>query len=195
MSNDLTDVRHQRSQNEFPELQLEDGEYVELAYSRAPVCLFLIWLGAGFGIALILAIFLLILLKEPSLDSMGRNFMHIILMSVLASIIIFALVETIVFRSNKLYITNRRVIQYIMKSPVSTSENFIDLFSVEDVSFRQDSLLQKIFNFGAIRLATVGDETTYTFSQAPNPKDQILHITHLIREAKATRDSCLPERR
>lgn len=71
-----------------------------------------------------------------------------------------------------------------MNSPISNSVNVIDLSSVEDASFRQDSLLEKIFSYGTLRLATVGDETTYTFKYAKVNGDELSAIIKLISEAK-----------
>lgn len=186
MDQNLTNIRHARSVKDFPGLKLEDGEYVEFAYTRAKICLFLIWLSVGFSLIVVL-LSLLFFINSQAIDEMGYNFVSVIFFALFATIIISGLIATMIFRNNKLYITNRRVIQYVMKSPVVTSRNFIDLFSIEDVSFRQNSILQQIFNFGTIRLATVGEETTYTFPQAVDPGDDIGTITRLIRDAKASR--------
>jgi hypothetical protein len=85
------------------------------------------------------------------------------LAALLAAAIIIGLISLTVHRGNKLFITNRRVIQMVMTSPVVNSVNIIDLSSVEDASFRQENLLQSLFHYGTLRLSTVGDETTYTF--------------------------------
>ena len=74
--------------------------------------------------------------------------------------------------------------QFVMLSPVSTSINIIDLFSIEDASFRQDSLPQKLFHYGTLRLATVGDETTYTFPYSDILPEQLRAVTELISKAK-----------
>lgn len=186
-ADDLNQVRHERSKRDFPNLKLEDDEYVELAYSRAPICLFLIWLAAGGSLILVLGIFLLAIVSQPHFTSLNSQFVFLILFALIATIFLVALIATSIFRHNKIYITNRRVIQFIMKTPVATSSNFIDLFSIEDVSFHQNTILQKLFGYGTIRLATVGNETTYTFTQALDPKDDINLITRLIRDAKDTR--------
>ena len=72
----------------------------------------------------------------------------------------------------------------IMKSPVATSINVIDLASVEDASFHQNGLMQRIFHYGTFRLATVGDETTYTFTYSDVTPDQIKGVSELVTEAK-----------
>ena len=71
-----------------------------------------------------------------------------------------------------------------MNSLVSSSINAIDLPSVEDVSFRQDGILQKIFHYGTLRLATVGDETTYTFKYSDISPDDLKAVSKLITDAK-----------
>ena len=71
-----------------------------------------------------------------------------------------------------------------MDSLVSTSINIIDLVSIEDASFRQESLLQKMFHFGILRLSTVGDETTYTFKYSDIKPEELKAVTDLISQAK-----------
>ena len=71
-----------------------------------------------------------------------------------------------------------------MDSLVSDSINVIDLASVEDASFRQDSLMQKVFHYGTFRLATVGDETTYTFKYSDVSAEELKAVSKLISEAK-----------
>ena len=42
MDENLAKIRHERSKKDFPGLSLEDGEYVEFAFSRAKICLMMI---------------------------------------------------------------------------------------------------------------------------------------------------------
>ena len=110
--------------------------------------------------------------------------MYIILFSLLAAVALIFLLALKIYYGNKLFVTNRKVIQFIMISPISTSINIIDLFSIEDASFRQDSLIQKLFHFGTLRLATVGDETTYTFTYSDIKPEELKAVTDLISAAK-----------
>lgn len=59
MKMDLADLRHARSRKDFPELTLENDEYVELAVSRSKVGLVLIWGGVIIGILAITIVVLL----------------------------------------------------------------------------------------------------------------------------------------
>ena len=185
MDNNLAKIRHDRSQKDFPFLTLEEDEYVEFAFKRARICLLMIMGCTALGLILILLMFLFTLMGQASLDEMGKNFLFIILSALLVSAVLISLVALMIYRGNRLFVTNLHLIQMIMNSPVSTSINIIDLSSVEDASFRQDGILQKMFNYGTLRLATVGDETTYTFKYSDiSPKD-LKSITELITDAKS----------
>lgn len=186
MDESLVKIRHDRSVKDFPGLRLEDDEYVEFYFRRAKVCLWAIWGGTFFGLVFILLAFLLVLLGQSRLDEMGVNFMYIILFALLAAALLIGIISLKVYKGNKLFITNRRVIQFVMDSLVSTSINIIDLVSIEDASFRQESLLQKMFHFGILRLSTVGDETTYTFKYSDIKPEELKAVTDLISQAKKT---------
>lgn len=184
MDESLAKIRHERSVKDFPGLRLEDDEYVEFAFSRAKICLLMIFVGTGFGLALILLAFLLVLMGQSMIDEMGQNFLFIILAALVSAALIICIIATRIYNGNKLFITNKRAIQMVMDSIVSKSVNIIDLVSIEDASFRQDSLLQNIFHYGTLRLSTVGDETTYTFKYSDITGEQLKAVTDLISAAK-----------
>lgn len=184
MDENLAKIRHERSKKDFPGLRLEEGEYVEFFFKRTKVVLGLIC-GATFaGLVVILLAFLLVLLNQDSIDEMGRNFLFFILFALLAAALIISMIAIRVYNGNRLYITNKHVMQMVMDSLVSTSINIIDLESVEDASFRQTSIWQKLFHYGTFRLSTVGDETTYTFPYSDISPTELKKVTELITEAK-----------
>ena len=184
MDTNLAKIRHERSLKDFPGLKLEDGEYVEFAFIRARVCLGMIFGGLAIGMIVILLAFLLALMKQSVLDEMGRRFLFIILFALLSAAFLAGVITLRIYRGNKLFITNKHAMQFVMNSLVSSSVNIIDLSSVEDASFRQDSLLQKLFHYGTFRLSTVGDETTYTFKYSDISPNDLRAVTRLISEAK-----------
>ncbi len=184
MDESLVKVRHERSVKDFPGVRLDDDEYVEFAFSRAKVCLFGILGSVVVGLIVILLAFLFVLMQQSRLDEMGRHFMFIILFALLAAAVLIGLVALRIYNGNKLIITNKHAIQFVMNTLVSTSVNIIDLGSVEDASFRQDKILQKMFHYGTLRLATVGDETTYTFKYSDIAPTDLKALTELISNAK-----------
>lgn len=188
MDESLANIRHERSKKDFPALKLEDGEYVEFAFSRAKICYLLIW-GCVAGVAvLITALFMFLFMTQPEVNTMGNNFMAFLVITIIAFAFIAGLIATKVFSCNKLFITNRRAIQFTMVSPVVTSKNVIDLSSIEDASFRQTGIIQKILKIGTLRLSTIGDETTYTLQYVDViGGDELNSITKLIRSNKNTK--------
>ncbi len=184
MDESLAKVRHERSKKDFPGLRLEDGEYVEFALRRAGICLRMILLATGVGLIIVLLAFLLVLMGQSLVDDMGRNFLFIVLAALLAAALIIGAIAIMIHRGNKLFITNKHVIQMTMTSPVMNSVNIIDLGSVEDASFRQENILQSLFGYGTLRLSTVGDETTYTFKYSDISGEELNAITKLISDAK-----------
>lgn len=184
MDENLAKIRHERSKKDFPMLTLEDDEYVEYAFKRASVCLMLIMAGTGIGVIIILLGFLLVLLGQSMIDEMGKKFLFIMLFALFASVIVIRIVALKTYRGNRLFITNQRVIQLLMTSLVSSSVNAIDLTGVEDVSFHQDGIMPRIFHYGTLRLATVGDETTYTFKYSDITPEDMKAISKMITDAK-----------
>lgn len=184
MDENLIRIRHERSKKDFPFLTLEDDEYVEFAFTRAKICYMMIIAMVAGGLILLLFLFLMVLLGQSSLDTMGRNFMYMILLTLVVAALLTGVVATMVFRGNRLYITNKHAIQLIMKSPVVRSVNIIDLSSIEDASFHQNGILQTMFHYGTFRLSTVGDETTYTFPFSDIAPSELKAVSKLISAAK-----------
>lgn len=184
MDKPLAKIRHERSKKDFPGLRLEDDEYVEFAFKRAKICIMMIWGCVFIGLIVVLLSFLLTLIWQPGMDEMGSSFMFIILSALIAVILISGAIASMIYHGNKLFITNKHAIQMIMTSPTSNSINIIDLSSVEDASFSQSGLMEKFFNYGTLRLSTIGDETTYTFKYSDIRGEDLRTITELISDAK-----------
>ncbi len=184
MDENLARIRHERSKRDFPNVDFRDDEYVEYAFSRAAVCLRGIIAAILGGLIAVLVAFLVVLMGQEKLDDIGKRFLFIILASLLVTVIIAGIVTLKIHRGNRLFVTNKRVIQLVMNTLVSSSVNVIDLSSIEDASFRQDTILQRIFHYGTLRLATIGDETTYTFKYSDITSEDLKGVSKLISVAK-----------
>jgi hypothetical protein len=184
MDENLAKIRHDRSEKDFPFLKLEDDEWVEFAFARAKICYILIFGAIASGLVIMLFAFLMVLIGQPSIDASGRNFMYMLLVILFVMGVACGAVATMVFRGNRMFITNKHVVQLVMKAPFAKSVNIIDLPSVEDASFRQMGFLQTFFHYGTLRLSTVGDETTYTFPYADISPADLKAISKLITTAK-----------
>ncbi|MBR3169578.1 hypothetical protein IKF23_04055 [Candidatus Saccharibacteria bacterium] len=188
MDEGLVKIRHERSVKDFPFLKLEDNEYVEFAFKRARIWLNLILGGLAAGLILILLAFLLVLMGQDTIDTTGVNFLYIILGSLLAAVLLAGLFTVIVYRGNKLFVTNKHVIQMIMLSPMANSLSMIDLSSIEDTSFSQSGIIQKVLGYGTFRLSTIGEETTYTFKKSDITPEELRAVSKLVTKAKASDD-------
>ena len=176
MDENLVKIRHARSEKDFPFLKLEDDEYVEFAFKRAKICFMLICGGVGAGLALVM--------NQAQLDAMGRNFIFILLTVLVVVALLVGWFTVMIFRGNKMFLTNKHAIQMIMKSPFSNSTNIIDLTGIEDASFSQNGILQHFFGYGTLRLSTVGDETTYTFPYSDITAAELKAVSKLISSKK-----------
>lgn len=188
MKKELIKLHHARSAKDFPELRLEENEFVELAITRSRLGVVLMWGAAAFGY---LALFIALLFLEYNVDEaavafngFAKSYLYIIILILFIVITITALVGTKVYKSNRLYVTNKRLIHHQANSLFSKSVNVIELLSIEDVSFKQENIADHFFKLGTIRMSTIGDETTYIFKYVNTPKDELDIITHLVHMEK-----------
>lgn len=188
VKDDLKKMRHERSKLDYPGLKLEQNEYVELAIRRTKFGMWLIWALVAAGFVAVTCVIILLAVTGGS-DAIGINdaaqhYLYILLFGLYAVILLSGAIGSYVYNGNYMYITNRRIFQTSMTHLLSRSTNVIDLISIEDVSFMQKGILPHLFRYGTIRMATVGDETTYTFKYIDKPNDEMDTITHLVHKAK-----------
>ena len=175
------------------DIKLEAGEKVELLIRRSPLGYFVIWGGVIFSLLLLALLIVLIPNFAAGLDGgmlfefnqSAVGYLYLIMFVFFVLIGIGGIIATFVYKNNFLYVTNKRLIHVSTTSLFSSSTNVIDLKSIEDASFSQTGILQHVFRFGTIRMATVGDETTYTFKYVDTPTDELSQITHLIHKEKS----------
>ena len=106
----------------------------------------------------------------------------LLLLAVLA--LIGGYVGTYVYRENTFFLTNESVIQNVQTSLFSKRLQTVSLGNVEDASYTQNGILPHILNYGMIRLSTQGDETTYRFSYASEPENQIGLLNNAVEAFK-----------
>lgn len=99
-------------------------------------------------------------------------------------VVMGAMVATYVYNANQFFLTNESVIQEIQTSLFSRREQTVSLANIEDASFHQGGVIASIFNYATLRLSTEGDETTYRFSYASNPKKQIAILNNAVEAFK-----------
>lgn len=186
ISQELQD-KHDKSVKQYPQLNLSEGEYVIVSVKRHPIGL-VVPMTATITIIFLLTI---ALIAQPLVlaDPMTNEVPYLVELTtiILCLIIIIGIggyIAVWVYLRNTFYMTNESVIQEIQESLFSRREQTVSLGSIEDASFRQNGIIQTIFNYGTIRLSTEGEETTYRFHYVSNPKEQIAKLNNAIESFK-----------
>ena len=179
--------KHEKSVQQYPNLNLSEGEYVILDIKRHPI---------GMLIPAIVSIFLVVIIMTfvmfyPSItrDSILPIMPSVtdifgVAMLLIGLVVLGGAVALWIYIQNQFFMTNESVIQEIQESLFSRREQTVSLGSIEDASFRQSGIIQTIFNYGTIRLSTEGEETTYRFHFVANPREQIAIINNAIEDFK-----------
>jgi hypothetical protein len=182
--------KHEDSKRHYPKLNLSEGEYVISAVKRTPIGLMSIWVISAI---VIIAIFVitgfLAANARSSASTIGGTAttpLLLVIPALLISLLIFlfAFVATTVYNANKFFLTNESIIQHIQTSLFNLREQTISLESIEDVSYSQDGIMPHMFNYGSIRLSTVGDEDTYRFHYTSDPQNQIAILNNAVEAFK-----------
>lgn len=186
---DEAQQRYETSKKAYPGLNLSEGEYVISAVRRHPIGLFSIWavVAAAF-LATFVAIPMLVMQMAPdftdTLNDQAKANGTLFIGALVVLYILGGVVATVIYRGNKFFLTNESVIQNIQHHLLSQKEQTISLTNIEDASYRQNGLIQTIFNYGSLRLSTEGDETTYRFSFVANPKHQVDLLNNAVEAFK-----------
>lgn len=186
-------ARHEESLRKYPRVHLSKGEYVVMEVTRHPIGLLSIWLSMGL---LILAALVLIPVYAANragiasaltfpVDKMpSDSAVSLLLLALAALFVLGAFVATYVYNSNLFYLTNESIIQYIQSSIFSTKEQQINLVNIDDVSYRQQGILQQVLNYGTVRVSTEGDERNpYVFYFVARPQLVVRTINDSMEEA------------
>ncbi len=195
MKTELSKVQHARSAKDFPEIDLEQDEYVVLHIKRSRIGIVFIW---GIVAALVIALSLVLIFFAGnngglqnsvfSLNASSLHYLRVAIFGLYLLIFFGGFVGQSIYDANHIYVTNRRIIQKSRSSIFANSTNIIELRRIEDVSFRQNSLIDHLCHFGTLRMSTIGDETTYTLRYVDTPHDEVKTISHLVYECKKTSD-------
>jgi hypothetical protein len=183
-----TQKRHERSVRLYPSLNLSENEYIISALRRHPIGLIIPLTLGVFLIAIALTVLgnypaiVSALSIQGQLSSTAVIAVPVLLFCALIGLGMF--VSYYVYVNNRFYLTNESVIQEIQLSLFSQHEQTASLGNIEDVSYFQEGVLQQILNYGTIRLSTQGDENTYRFTYASNPKQHTATLNNAVEAFK-----------
>lgn len=182
-------ARHGQSVRDFPQLNLSEAEFVINMVQRHPIGLFAPIAITIFIVAFVVSVMVNYDIIMSSLFGSGmytENAGSVYLVGGLIVLLVSVLcyINVWVYTNNKFFLTNESVIQEIQVSLFSRHEQTVSLQNIEDASYRQQGILQTMFNYGSIRLSTEGDETTYRFNYVTDPKQQIAILNDAVEAFK-----------
>lgn len=178
-------LKHDESAVTYDWLGLSDTEYVVIDVERSIWGLIEIWAVALLAFVAVLAA--TILMTQLN-DDMGYGAVVGLVAS--GGCFVGGMIGTYVFRQNYFIVTNERVFAKIQSTPVAQHSQNLELEHVEDCSYTQNGVFQTLFNYGSIRLSTVGDEHIYKFNFVDDPATQFAVINKVVQavdESEPTR--------
>jgi hypothetical protein len=185
---ELTKRKHDESCRIYHDLNLSEGEYIILSVRRHPIGLLapmllglLLIILTGVLFINVVLVFDIFKFANFSISSSVITIPSLVFMGL---ILLGMYVIYYVYQNNRFYLTNESVIQEVQLSLFSKFEQTVSLSNIEDASFSQNGIIQRIFNYGSIRLSTEGEETTYRFSYVYNPKETIATLNNAVESFK-----------
>lgn len=185
-SDDVMNLKHERSQAAFPNLDLSKGEYVIKVVERHPIGIFSVF-AIGFIIALVLITVLadikyIAYWMQIDLTPSTYTLISTVIISMLAITAVVVYMANYIYRSNKMFLTNESVIQEIRVGFFTRHEQIVSLGNIKDVSFSREGILQQLCNCGTVRLTTEGEDTNYCLSFVKDPHDSVVTINNTIED-------------
>jgi hypothetical protein len=186
---------HEESLLKYPSLPIHHGEYVVLALRRNTVGLLAVWFVIGLLIVLTLAILPIYSLNHDTIAAtVGVNASSLLSPVVLAVPLLFidflfilgGLIASNVYSQNRLYLTNENIINYKKTGLFSTQLQHLNLINIDDVSSKQQGILQHVLHYGTITISTSSEDTIYVFEYANNPERIVRIITDATENATGT---------
>ena len=169
-----------------PEL-LVAGEHVVVIVRKHIIGLVFIYLEVLIGLIAVLSV---IFISTPDifndLDKQPNRLLVALIILGVAILVLFLFVATYVYRSNRLLVTDKNLIQINQRSLFIRSISRLSMSNVEDVSAHQRGILSTIFNYGTLLVQTAGERPNFEFKNCPTPNqyaDQILEARQAFAEA------------
>ena len=180
---------HDRSIRDYPQLDLDDDEYIVIDVERSKIGLVLIWLVV---IATFSASFVMFFMVPDSMSASNSMRVSMNLIGVFFALLVLlgGVVASNIYRANYFILSNKRVFAKVQNAPFVYRTQTVELEHVEDVSVARNNVLQVMLDYGSIRLSTVGDEHTYGFTFSKDPESQakvIKKVIQVVDEGESTR--------
>lgn len=178
--------RHTESRRRYPSVEIDDDEYVVVSVKRHPLGMLGIVLVGMISFVVTASIWITICFMPNSLNltQAAKNNISLGAAAILVLITVFSYIGLMIYRRNQFIVTNERIIQKISKGLLDQQRQTINLEAIEDISYHQKGLMPHLFHYGEIRLSTVGDESTYTFTWVPEPNKYTDFLGDIVEDAR-----------
>lgn len=178
--------RHEDSKKRFPDVALDEDEYVVVSVRRHPFGALGILFASAMSFVIVASIWILVCFmpNKFNLNQQMKFNVSLACLAILALSVLAGIIGNSIYKNNKFYVTNERVIQKLVSGLFSHKKQTISLEAIEDISFTQTGILAHMFDFGTVRLSTVGDESTYTFTMVSRPEKQTELLGDLVENSK-----------
>ncbi|MBP6925160.1 PH domain-containing protein [Candidatus Saccharibacteria bacterium] len=179
-------ARHQEAARRYPDVNLDSDEYVVVSIKRHSFGVFGIIISSMLSFIIVASIWITISIMPNNLNltlAMKTN-ITLASLALLALSVVSAMIGHSIYKNNKFIITNERVVQWIVSGLFNQKKQTINLEAIEDISFSQTGFLQHLIGFGTVRLSTIGEESTYTFTFVPQPNKYAELLGDLVENAK-----------
>lgn len=152
--------------NTIESVDADENKLAEI--HKHPVGIILLYIQATIGVFLASALgyFLLpsVLQDTDKAFQVGNIFAGI---SILLAFIVIV-IATIIYRENRLTITDRNITQILQYGIFSRKVSQLNVNNVEDVTAEQKGILATTFNYGTLKIETAGEQVNFHYTFCPN---------------------------
>lgn len=82
---------------------------------------------------------------------------------------IFLILATRIYKGNQLIVSDKSVTQVLQVGLFNRKISELSMVNVEDVTAEQSGIFPTLFNYGALKIETAGEQNNFVFIYCPNP--------------------------
>lgn len=171
--------RHEASKRKYPDLNLREGEYVVSVIDCVPIGLLRLWAGVAL---LSLALLILVPAFLFIIPSLVSPWLFVgLLVVVIVALAALAVVGTIFYGRNQLYLTSEHVMIIVQNNIFKTQGKTVPLMNIENVIYAQEGPLQSMLDIGSLEFSTEGrSEAEFRFFYVRHPQRWVQKISNVI---------------
>lgn len=162
------------------------GEHVVVVVRKHIIGLIFIYLQALLGIIAALSILFISAPDILNLDEQSSRLIIALVILGVALLVLYLFVATYIYRSNRLLVTDKNLIQINQTSLFIRTVSRLSMSNVEDVRADMRGILATIFNYGILHIQTAGERPNFEFKYCPTPNkyaDKVLEARQAFAEA------------